>query len=82
MYFDDYSTSFQSLYKPMYNMSANYNLMAGANGMAGAGVTGAAAAGSGYAGGWMMNPLQNVGVGQFGPDQLIQNNDQYLQSNL
>ena len=74
MYFDDYSTSFQSLYKPMYNMSTNYNVTGGVANGAGSAVN--ANATGGYAGGWMMNPLSNVGVGQFGPNQLLQNNEQ------
>ena len=71
MYFDDYSTSFQSLMGPMYNVQANYSANIG--GAAGAAV--GAGAGSvnntsiynmGY-----ISPMMNVGVGQFGADQLI-----------
>ena len=68
MYFDDYSTSFLSLYKPMYNLQTNYS----AYGIPGAGY------GTGYAGGYfpfmggMYNgSLTNVPVGHFGADQLI-----------
>ena len=73
MYFDDYSTSFQSLYKPMYNLQPG-NATINAN-MAGVG------AGAGMIGGQAMGmggytPMAQVGIGQFGPDQLIRNNEQ------
>ena len=70
MYFDDYSTSFQSLYSPMYNLQTNYS--ATMNPYAG---------GMGYGMGMGMypgmmglfNPMAGIGVGQFGADYLIKN---------
>ncbi|MBS4759164.1 MAG: hypothetical protein KHX03_00510 [Clostridium sp.] len=70
MYFDDYSTSFQSLMGPMYNVQANYSAnIGGAAGAAGAGagsVNNTSIYNMGY-----ISPMMNVGVGQFGADQLI-----------
>ena len=70
MYFDDYSTSFQSLYSPMYNLQTNYS--ATMNPYSG---------GMGYRMGIGMypgmmgfyNPMAGIGVGQFGADYLIKN---------
>ena len=76
MYFDDYSTSFQSLYKPMYNLQpGNVTAAAGATGATG--VTNGVGAGmvGGYMGGYN-TPMAQVGIGQFGPDQLVKNNEQ------
>ena len=79
MYFDNYSTSFQSLMKPMYNVQANYSAnIGGAAGLAGAGLAGAGSINSStniYNMGYL-SPMMNVGVGQFGADHLI-HGDQY-----
>ncbi len=70
MYFDDYSTSFQSLYGPMYNLQTNYS----AYSMPYAG--GAYAGGMfPYMGGAYNGSLTNVPVGQFGADQLVRNDE-------
>lgn len=86
MNFDTYSTSFQSLMQPMYNVNANYSgygYGAGAAGV-GAGAAGAGAgigAGAGVGGYGMgygmgfMSPMMNVGIGQFNADYLIKNDD-------
>lgn len=67
MYFDDYSTSFQSLYSPMYNLQTNYSQMG--PGRYGAGY------GMGMMGGY--DPLMaGVGVGQMGADQLVKGDQQ------
>ena len=77
MYFDDYSTSFQSLYSPMYNLQTSYSAIGG----------GAYGAGAGYGAGMGMSAgmypgmgvyngsMTNIAVGQFGADQLIKNDD-------
>ena len=76
MNFDTYSTSFQSLMKPMYNVNANYTLgMGGYPGAAGAGI------GAGYMnpammGMYAMGPMANVGIGQFRADYLLKGEDQ------
>ena len=62
MNFDTYSTSFQSLMKPMYNVNANYTIGAGgypgAAGMIGGGYMNPAMMGM-----YAMGPMANVGVG-------------------
>ncbi len=75
MNFDTYSTSFQSLMKPMYNVNANYMMGAGGFGRAGAGIYG------GYMnpammGMYAMGPMANIGVGQFNANYLLQGEDQ------
>ena len=75
MNFDTYSTSFQSLMKPMYNVNANYMMGAGGFGGAGAGIYG------GYMnpammGMYAMGPMANIGVGQFNANYLLQGEDQ------
>ena len=75
MNFDTYSTSFQSLMKPMYNVNANYMMGAGGFGRAGAGIYG------GYMNPAMMGmsamgPMANIGVGQFNANYLLQGEDQ------
>ena len=76
MNFDTYSTSFQSLMKPMYNVNANYTMgMGGYPGAAGAGI------GAGYMnpammGMYAMGPMANVGIGQFRADYLLKGEDQ------
>ncbi len=77
MNFDNYSTSFQSLMSPMYNVQANYNAIGSGYG-AGMGM-GAYGAGMypGYMGMGMgfMSPMTGVGIGQFNADYLIKNDD-------
>lgn len=68
MNFDNYSTSFQSLMQPMYNVNANYTGYG-----YGAGI-GANGYGAGYGMGYM-SPMMNVGIGQFNADYLIKNDD-------
>ena len=82
MNFDNYSTSFQSLMSPMYNVQANYNAMAGGYGNgygAGLGMGGYyPGMGAGYMGmgmGGFMTPMNGVGIGQFNADYLIKNDD-------
>ena len=82
MNFDNYSTSFQSLMSPMYNVQANYNAMAGGYGNgygAGFGMGGYySGMGAGYMGmgmGGFMTPMNGVGIGQFNADYLIKNDD-------
>ncbi len=77
MYFNDYSTSFQSLYKPMYNLQPGSASVT--PGMAGADASTIAGTGAGLYSGYGMggyNPITQVGIGQFGPDQLVKNNEQ------
>ena len=75
MNFDTYSTSFQSLMKPMYNVNANYTIGAGgypgAAGMIGGGYMNPAMMGM-----YAMGPMANVGVGQFSANYLLQGEDQ------
>ena len=78
MNFDNYSTSFQSLMSPMYNVQANYNAMAGGFGNG----YGAGYGMGGYYGGMFpgmgmgfMSPMANVGIGQFNADYLVRNDD-------
>ncbi len=82
MNFDNYSTSFQSLMSPMYNVQANYNAIAGGYGNgygAGLGMGGYyPGMGAGYMGmgmGGFMTPMNGVGIGQFNADYLIKNDD-------
>ena len=82
MNFDNYSTSFQSLMSPMYNVQANYSAMAGGYGNgygAGLGMGGYyPGMGAGYMGmgmGGFMTPMNGVGIGQFNADYLIKNDD-------
>ena len=84
MNFDNYSTSFQSLMSPMYNVQANYSAMAGGYGNgygAGFGMGGYyPGLGAGYMGmgmrmGGFMTPMNGVGIGQFNADYLIKNDD-------
>ena len=79
MYYDDYSTSFQSLYSPMYNLQTNYSMMnnAGAGYGMGAGYGVGAGYGMGmYPMGIYNGSMTNVAVGQFGADQLIKDDPQ------
>ena len=83
MNFDNYSTSFQSLMSPMYNVQANYSAIAGGYGNgygAGLGMGGYyPGMGAGYMGmGGFMTPMNGVGIGQFNADYLIKNDDKYL----
>ena len=75
MNFDTYSTSFQSLMKPMYNLNANYTIgmggYPGAAGMIGGGFMNPAMMGM-----YAMGPMANVGVGQFRANYLLQGEDQ------
>ena len=82
MNFDNYSTSFQSLMGPMYNVQANYSAMTGGYGNgygAGFGMGGYyPGMGAGYMGmgmGGFMTPMNGVGIGQFNADYLIKNDD-------
>ena len=80
MNFDNYSTSFQSLMSPMYNVQANYSAIAGGYGNgygAGLGMGGYyPGMGAGYMGmGGFMTPMNGVGIGQFNADYLIKNDD-------
>ena len=74
MYFDDYSTSFQSLYSPMYNLQTTYS--ANMNPYGGYGFGAGYCAGMYPGMGMLMNPLAGVGVGQFNGDYLVRNEDQ------
>ena len=76
MNFDNYSTSFQSLMQPMYNVNANYSGYGYGNGLGvgGGAADGAGANGYGYGMGYM-SPMMNVGIGQFNADYLIKNDD-------
>lgn len=74
MYFDDYSTSFQSLYSPMYNLQTTYS--ANMNPSGGYGFGAGYCAGMYPGMGMFMNPLAGVGVGQFNGDYLVRNEDQ------
>ena len=81
MNFDTYSTSFQSLMSPMYNIQANYNANLYGNGGAGigngiyGGGYGFGNGAYGYMGGFM-GPMMNVGIGQFNADYLLKGEDQ------
>ena len=76
MNFDNYSTSFQSLMQPMYNVNANYSGYGYGNGLGvgGGAADGVGANGYGYGMGYM-SPMMNVGIGQFNADYLIKNDD-------
>ena len=76
MNFDTYSTSFQSLMKPMYNLNANYTLGMGGYPGAGAGMYGAGFMNPAMMGMYAMGPMANVGIGQFRADYLLQGEDQ------
>ena len=84
MNFDNYSTSFQSLMGPMYNVQANYSAMTGGYGNgygAGFGMGGYyPGMGAGYMGmgmGGFMTPMNGVGIGQFNADYLIKNDEKF-----
>ena len=76
MNFDTYSTSFQSLMKPMYNLNANYTLGMGGYPGAGAGMYGAGFMNPAMMGMYAMGPMANVGIGQFRADYLLKGEDQ------
>ena len=76
MNFDNYSTSFQSLMSPMYNVQASYSgIYGGGTGMGGYCGMGIYPGYMGMGMGGFMTPMNGVGIGQFNADYLIKNDD-------
>ena len=76
MNFDNYSTSFQSLMSPTYNVMANYNAVNnGNNGYYGGYSSYGFGNYNGFGYGGFISPMSNVGIGQFTADYLIKDDD-------